>query len=118
MPSHSAILCGYQSRSIHADHMQMARFKNAQDPGYISVSDQLWFWVEQLRNSLEMVSKAEVELQPSAEEIRGRRNKKFHSLQGGVSEANFYAPVHSEGGQVLQGNPIVGRDFNVGGNRR
>jgi protein SERAC1 len=48
VPKHSVILSAHPNRSIHANHMQMTKFSSNKDAGYVSVSDQLWLWVDTL----------------------------------------------------------------------
>ncbi|KAK5655837.1 hypothetical protein OQA88_5376 [Cercophora sp. LCS_1] len=45
VPKHSAILPAYNSIGIYANHMDMARFSDGEDPGYLSVSTELMRWV-------------------------------------------------------------------------
>jgi len=46
VPRESAILPGYTSIGIHANHMDMARFNSADDPGFLAVCGELRRWVE------------------------------------------------------------------------
>jgi hypothetical protein len=46
VPRESAILPGYISIGIHANHMDMARFRSADDPGFLAVCGELRRWVE------------------------------------------------------------------------
>jgi hypothetical protein len=45
VPKHSAILSSYNSIGIHANHMDMPKFSNPQDAGYIAVSSEIIRWV-------------------------------------------------------------------------
>jgi len=45
VPRESAVLPGYISIGIHANHMDMARFRTADDPGFLSVCGELRRWV-------------------------------------------------------------------------
>ncbi len=53
VPKHSAILPAYNSIGIHANHMDMAKFTNAEDPGYLSVSSELLRWVRAVQKTQE-----------------------------------------------------------------
>ena len=44
----SASLAGYNAISIHADHRDMVRFKNAEDPGFLGVVGELKRWADDL----------------------------------------------------------------------
>ncbi|KAK0627900.1 hypothetical protein B0T14DRAFT_451216 [Immersiella caudata] len=46
VPRESAVLPGYISIGIHANHMDMARFRAADDPGFLAVCSELRRWVE------------------------------------------------------------------------
>ena len=48
MPQDSAILPGYIPIGIRSNHMDMARFVSADDPGFISVCGELRRWIKQM----------------------------------------------------------------------
>ncbi|KAK0750679.1 hypothetical protein B0T18DRAFT_409408 [Schizothecium vesticola] len=60
VPKHSAILPAYTSIGIRSNHMDMARFSDVEDPGYLSVSSELMRWVK-------AIQKAKAAAQPAAE---------------------------------------------------
>jgi hypothetical protein len=91
----------------------MTRFSSAKDAGYVSVSDQLWLWVDTLQQEADAQAKAGSELQVSAEEIREKRNGRFGTMQDVVGGTQYCGSVNSGGGPVFQGNQSAGRDFNV-----
>jgi protein SERAC1 len=113
VPKHSAILSAYPNRSIHANHMQMTKFSGTKDAGYVSVSDQLWLWVDTLQKEANAQAEAGSGLQMPAEEVRERRNRRFGTMQDVVSESQYSGSVNAGGGPVFQGNLSAGRDFNV-----
>ncbi|KAI9794399.1 MAG: hypothetical protein M1816_005468 [Peltula sp. TS41687] len=49
VPKHSAIIPGYSSYGIHANHMDMARFSSSEDDGYKAVCGEIRRWVKRLR---------------------------------------------------------------------
>ncbi|KAK0619672.1 hypothetical protein B0T14DRAFT_456077 [Immersiella caudata] len=49
VPKHSAILPAYNSIGIYANHMDMARFADEEDPGFESVSGELLRWVKTIQ---------------------------------------------------------------------
>jgi len=51
VPKHSAILSAYNSIGIHANHMDMARFTDEEDQGYLSVSTELLRWVRAIQKA-------------------------------------------------------------------
>jgi protein SERAC1 len=93
VPKHSAILSAYPNRSIHANHMQMARFSGTKDAGYVSVSDQLWLWVDTLQKEADAQAKADSGLQIPAEEVRERRNRRFGTMQDVISGSQYCGSV-------------------------
>lgn len=48
VPMHSAVLLGYESRSIHADHRAMTRFGSLEDEGYRSLCAVLRRWTKNM----------------------------------------------------------------------
>jgi hypothetical protein len=48
VPQHSAVLPGYIPIGIHSNHMDMARFAAADDPGFLAVCGELRRWIRQL----------------------------------------------------------------------
>ncbi|KAK3177991.1 hypothetical protein OEA41_000123, partial [Lepraria neglecta] len=48
VPKHSAIIAGYASYGIHANHKSMVRFQSAQDPGYDAVLGEIQRWMKSL----------------------------------------------------------------------
>jgi hypothetical protein len=50
--------------------MQMTKFSSNKDAGYVSVSDQLWLWVDTLQKEADAQAKAGSGLQMPAEEVR------------------------------------------------
>jgi protein SERAC1 len=93
--------------------MQMTRFSSAKDAGYVSVSDQLWLWVDTLQKKADAQAKAGSGSQMLAEEVRERRNRRFGTMQDAVSGSQYCGSVSAGGGPVFQGNLSAGRDFNV-----
>jgi hypothetical protein len=93
--------------------MQMTRFSGSKDAGYVSVSDQLWLWVDTLQKEADAQAKAGSGLQMPAEEVRERRNRRFGTMQDVVSGSQYCGSVNAGGGPVFQGNLSAGRDFNV-----
>jgi pimeloyl-ACP methyl ester carboxylesterase len=51
VPRDSAVLSGYQSIPIRANHSNMVKFKSANDPGFVGVSGELIRWVKEIQNS-------------------------------------------------------------------
>ncbi|KAK3307268.1 uncharacterized protein B0T15DRAFT_414325, partial [Chaetomium strumarium] len=48
VPQHSAILPGYIPIGIHSNHMDMARFASADDPGFTAVCGELRRWIKEM----------------------------------------------------------------------
>jgi protein SERAC1 len=93
--------------------MQMTKFSGVKDAGYVSVSDQLWLWVDTLQKEADAQAKVGSGLQMSAEEVREKRYSRFGPMQDVVSGTHYFGSVNTGGGPVFQGNQSAGRDFNV-----
>lgn len=52
MPEESARLEGYPTLSIHADHISMCKFKDAQDGNYQKVVEVLERWAKELKEEI------------------------------------------------------------------
>src|SRR5580704_14496810 len=91
--------------------MQMTRFSDAKDAGYVAVSDQLWLWIDNLQREAEAKAKADPTSQLSIEEIRDRRNRRFGTIQD--IDGPQIQSVSSRGGPIFLGSQNAGRDFNV-----
>ena len=91
----------------------MTRFSSVKDAGYVSVSDQLWLWVDTLQKEADAQAKAGSGLQMPAEEVREGCNRRFGTTQDVVSGSQYCGSVNAGGGPVFQGNLSAGRDFNV-----
>lgn len=89
----------------------MTKFSGAKDAGYVSISDQLWLWVNTVQNAADAQANAASALEVSAEEVRGVRNRRFQDIS---NESHYSGSVYSGGGPVFQGNQSAGRDFYVG----
>lgn len=77
----------------------MTKFSSARDAGYISVSNQLWLWVETIQKEADAQVNAASHAQASAQEIRERRIKMFDP-----SGSQYFGSVNSGGGPVFQGD--------------
>ncbi|KAJ5127296.1 hypothetical protein N7448_008075 [Penicillium atrosanguineum] len=94
VPDCSAILSDYGNRSIYAKHMVMTKSSNAKDPGFVSVSDQLWTWT-----NVPEIQAASVPVQ------NGRQYP-----DGGPEHPYL---IDSGGGPIFQGNQTAGRNINI-----
>ncbi|OBT95600.1 hypothetical protein VE01_05937 [Pseudogymnoascus verrucosus] len=48
----SARIVGYNSDTIHANHMEMTKFRSATDPGYVKVLSRLKLWIDDDDNTI------------------------------------------------------------------
>jgi len=53
VPMHSAILPSYTQIGIHSNHMDMTKFSSSDDPGYMSVSNELWRWTKECKRIMQ-----------------------------------------------------------------
>lgn len=113
VPKHSAILTSYPLRSIHANHSEMTKFSGPKDPGYISVSDQLWHWVDKLQKVREEQGAAGATPQSPEPRAQGQANTTLGVTEDTFRGQQHFGAVYSGGGPVFQGSQSAGRDFNV-----
>ncbi|KAL2796248.1 hypothetical protein BJX66DRAFT_336262 [Aspergillus keveii] len=59
VPMHSAILPSYNSIGIRKNHMDMAKFSDEEDPGYLAVSTEIWRWVKDIKSQRQLVQSSE-----------------------------------------------------------
>ncbi|KAL3448019.1 Alpha/Beta hydrolase protein [Aspergillus insuetus] len=59
VPMHSAILPSYNSIGIHKNHMDMAKFFDEEDPGYLAVSTEIWRWVKDIKSQRQLIHSTE-----------------------------------------------------------
>jgi protein SERAC1 len=102
VPKHSAILTRYGNQGIHANHVDMTKFADRKDQGYQNVSGQLRIWNAE-KIELKVAGPAQAR-QPNLEEIRTNRGKKFGDGRSFERSHVYTGPVHSDGGQLIQGN--------------
>lgn len=53
VPNESGILSGRPSHTIHANHVEMCKFADKDDPGYKKVSEVLKNWAADLKKPIE-----------------------------------------------------------------
>lgn len=102
VPKHSAILLGTTPIGLRADHTGMTKFTGIQDDGYLSISNVLWRWIQQLEKpSAAAPAGGEA---AAAEATRQRWASPTHGgvyTQGG---STFSGRINASGGNVHQGN--------------
>jgi hypothetical protein len=67
---HSAILPSYNSIGIHKNHMDMAKFAEKEDPGYLAVSIEIWRWVKDIKTQRQLI---ESNKSPDVEALNGQQ---------------------------------------------
>lgn len=110
VPSHSAILPGYIPIGIHSNHIDMTKFEDMEDPGFVAIAGELRRWTRDIART------GSRQPQPRGESSqRGARNEEYPGTsrrrnltinQGG---SHFRGPATVSGGSLFQGN-FVGRD--------
>jgi hypothetical protein len=105
VPSHSAILPGYIPIGIRNNHMDMTKFEDVEDPGFIAVAGELRRWVKELIRAGDASS-------PQLGIGSSQRNAANGGVGEGASErqggSHFNGPTTVSGGSVFQGNFIGG----------
>ncbi|KFZ01516.1 hypothetical protein V500_00731 [Pseudogymnoascus sp. VKM F-4518 (FW-2643)] len=79
----SAIIPGYNSDTIHADHMEMTKFHTAADPGYVKVLNRLKIWIGNNDSSIALQYANDLRL-------------KFEALWPGFELAKSEAPASAK----------------------
>ena len=113
VPSHSAILTSYGNQGIHANHVQMTRFKGKTDKGYLDVSGQLRIWAREVE---EQARSAEAR-NSNINEVRERFVSKFGELRGGERLRLYAGAVRSNSGPIIQGDVVSSGDVNLNSRR-
>ncbi|KAK4450166.1 Alpha/Beta hydrolase protein [Podospora aff. communis PSN243] len=114
VPKHSAILPAYNSIGIYANHMDMARFTDEEDQGYLSVSTELMRWVKAIQKaSAPAKPPVSAASQPAASKSpwsdNSHPNPQPAEVFPGPPNAVHYGGNHISGkiegntGQILQG---------------
>ncbi|KAF2234938.1 hypothetical protein EV356DRAFT_532485 [Viridothelium virens] len=100
VPSHSAILPGYIPIGIHANHMDMTKFNDADDPGFKAVVGELHRWVKALHPAGTALTNSSADTAESASR-EGEERQVLRITQGG---SRFTGSTTVSGGSLFQGN--------------
>ncbi|KAI1271149.1 Alpha/Beta hydrolase protein [Xylaria sp. FL0933] len=104
VPQHSAIIPGYTSEGIHANHQDMTKFGRRDDAGYQHVSAQLELWASTLGNNHD---------RPPAGTYRQLPTETGRSFP--LQNLPYPGAVH--GWQIVQGNNMsAGGNINISSN--
>ena len=126
MPKHSACLDRYTSIGVHANHMNMTKFLNNQDPDYRNVLSELQRFVQsymqqtekELPSAASISPKIQGQSNPGAENETSSADKRDQNIvreedkpyRSTKSVNIFSGRFHINGGKIIQGN-----EFNSGG---
>ncbi len=69
------MLPGYTAIGIHSNHMNMAKFGSADDPGFQAVCGQLKRWMEDIKMDALEADFAEMNKAPNPEELPAENDK-------------------------------------------
>ncbi|KAF2475988.1 uncharacterized protein BDR25DRAFT_278738 [Lindgomyces ingoldianus] len=92
VPSHSAILPGYIPIGIRSNHMDMTKFADEDDPGFVAVAGELRRWVKEVM----AVGNTNLPVAPSIQERQGHAQ----ALQQVQQDRLFLVPYMSNPGFV------------------
>ncbi|KFZ17137.1 hypothetical protein V502_04730 [Pseudogymnoascus sp. VKM F-4520 (FW-2644)] len=120
VPKWSAVLDGYLSCGIHANHSNMTRYNGPHDTGYVRVRDQLLVWTRDLQTQIQDAD-GTTETQPAETQHAVRPGIRLggaasQSNQPPISETSgsiYSGTVNSAGGPVFQGNQTVAGDWTL-----
>lgn len=110
VPSHSAILPGYIPIGIHSNHIDMTKFEDVEDPGFVAVTGELRRWIRdiaRLGSRQPRLGGEGSQRGARGEENRGTSGRGTFAITQGSS--HFHGPNTVSGGSLFQGN-FVGRD--------
>ncbi|KAA8642375.1 hypothetical protein EYZ11_009972 [Aspergillus tanneri] len=86
VPQHSAILPGYIPIGIHSNHMDMTKFTNIDDPGFVAVCGELRRWIRDTdANKKRYTNPSRVE-QPGLANQYGDNNRQYNQLGEGTQK--------------------------------
>ncbi|OGE46779.1 hypothetical protein PENARI_c112G04431 [Penicillium arizonense] len=86
VPQDSAILPGYVPIGIHSNHMNMARFANVDDPGFVAVCGELRRWIRDAEgNKRRHENSSQVE-QPGIANQYGDNNRQYTLVGDGTQK--------------------------------
>lgn len=86
MPQDSAILPGYVPIGIHSNHMNMARFTNVEDPGFVAVCGELRRWTRDAQGNTRRHANSSLDEQPGVANQYGDNNRQYTLLWGGIQK--------------------------------
>jgi len=109
VPSHSAILPGYIPIGIRSNHMDMTKFKDAEDPGFVAVAGELRRWVKDIARSNGRQSSLGGEDSQQSSGDEEPQDSAGHRVLRITQGGSRFGPTTVTGGSVFQGN-FVGRN--------
>lgn len=85
MPQDSAILPGYTPIGIHSNHMDMPKFANADDPGFVALSGELRRWIKETEDERRRANLSMAE-QPGVANQYGENNRQYNLFSEGTQK--------------------------------
>lgn len=80
MPQDSAILPGYIPIGIHGNHMDMTKFVNFEDPGFVAVCGELRRWIRETDANKRHHSNRSSADKPDAASQHGENSRQYNSF--------------------------------------
>lgn len=109
MPKQSATLPGRTPIGIHANHVDMTKFDDAEDPGYQAIIGELWRWSRDAQQTQAGPHASGISQLPNDENQAHQMQRPQRLIQG-QSDFNSYANVFhnpvGNTGTVFQGSQI------------
>ena len=88
--------------------MGMTKFASPEDAGYKAISDRLWIWADEIKESSgnKLVS---------LDTMRAKRVERLETtLNSPNPQRSYEGTISTSGGHVVQGDITTQRDFNMG----
>ncbi|KAJ5216200.1 uncharacterized protein N7498_002607 [Penicillium cinerascens] len=86
VPQDSAILPGYVPIGIHSNHMNMARFTNVEDPGFMAVCGELRRWIRDAQGNTRRHANSPLDEQPGVANQYGDNSRQYTLLGSGTQK--------------------------------
>ncbi|PYH61546.1 esterase/lipase family protein [Aspergillus niger CBS 101883] len=84
VPQYSAILPGYITIGIHRNHMDMTKFVNSEDPGFVAVCGELRRWIRDTDLNERSHTKKSPAVKPHAACQHGKNGRQYNLFANGA----------------------------------
>ncbi|RMJ25211.1 hypothetical protein PHISP_03917 [Aspergillus sp. HF37] len=86
VPQDSAILPGYTPIRIHSNHMDMPKFANSDDPGFVALCGELRRWIKETKANERRRASPSMAEQPGVANQYGENNRQYNLFSEGTQK--------------------------------